>query len=286
MKLFKYSFSLIVAFLLTGMAFAQDYISVKELSKKLKDPNTVLVSARKTKDYAKVHIKGAINVYPGDLEGSGPVKSMLKKPSEIAQILGEKGISEKNEIVIYCNKGTNAGRLYWILKYMGAENVKILDGHLDAWKAGRKPITKKADKRTATTFNANIHKDYLCRMRDVKQAISTESFVVIDARSAEEYTGEKEEKDMRCGHIPNAVNIPIADLMDAKHKLKSADQLKQIFESKGVTPDKTVILYCKSSYRAGLEFMALTSILKYPNVKVYDGALMEWEAVAANEVVK
>jgi thiosulfate/3-mercaptopyruvate sulfurtransferase len=286
MKFYKYTLSLIIAFLITGTAIAQDFISVNELSKKLKDDNLVLVSARKPAEYKKSHIKGAINVYPGELENSAPVKSTLKKPTEIATILGNKGISEKSEIVIYCNKGTNAGRLYWILKYSGAENVKILDGQLGAWKKGRKPITKKPTSLSPKTFNLKLHKEYACRMRDVKKAIATDNMVLIDARAVEEFNGTKHDEGMRGGHIPTAINIPNTDLMDNKFKLKSKEELQKLFASKGVTPDKTVILCCKSSYRAGIEFAVLTSVLNYPNVKVYDGAMFEWEAIAANEVVK
>ena len=251
----------------------------------MKDDNLIIVSARKTKDYQKSHIKGAIHLYPGDLNTDSPVKSTIKKPSEIATILGQKGISEKSEIVIYCNKGTNAGRLYWILKYMGAEDVKILDGHLGAWKKGRKPITKKASTKPATTFNKSIHKEYAARMSDVKKAISNPNVVIVDARSIEEFNGT-DDTELRKGHIPSAINIPNTELMDSKSVMKNAEALKALYASKGVTADKTVIIYCKSSSRAGIEFMALTSILKYPNVKVYDGAFYEWEAIAANKVEK
>ena len=168
---------------------------------------------------------------------------------------------------------------------MGAENVKILDGHLGAWKKGRKPITKKATTRPATTFNKTIHKEYAARMTDVKKAISNPNVVIVDARTIEEFNGT-DDTDLRKGHIPSSISIPNTELMDSKSVMKSAEALQALYTSKGVTADKTVIIYCKSSSRAGIEFMALTSILKYPNVKVYDGAFYEWEAIAANQVEK
>ncbi|MEN8137805.1 MAG: sulfurtransferase [Bacteroidota bacterium] len=288
MKTYKYLSTLIIAFLISSLAIGQDLISAKELAGKMNDDNVVVIDTRKTKDYNKTHIKGAIHLYQGELNNDTPVKGTLKKPSELAAIFGKKGISEKNEIVLYCNKGTNAGRVYWVLKYMGAQNVKILDGQMKAWKAGRKPITKTASTRKATTFNKTLHKEYLARMSDVKKSINNASIVLIDARDLEEYNGTKEDdKDnLRKGHIPGAISIPKSNLVDSKSKLKSKDALASIFNDAGVTADKNVIIYCKSSSRAGLEFMALTSVLGYKNVKVYDGAFYEWESIAANEVVK
>ena len=140
MKLYKYISTLVIAFLISSLAIGQDLISAKELANKMKDDNVVVVDTRKTKDYNKTHIKGAIHLYQDDLNVKTPVKGVLKKPSELAAYFGSKGISEKDEIVLYCNKGTNAGRVYWALKYMGAENVKILDGQMKAWKSARKPM--------------------------------------------------------------------------------------------------------------------------------------------------
>jgi len=285
MKTYKYISTLIIAFLISSLAIGQDLISAKELAKIIKDDNVVVVDTRKAKDYNKTHIKGAIHIYQGDLNTDKPVKSMLKKPSDLSSFLGSKGISEKNEIILYCNKGTNAGRVYWALKYMGAENVKILDGQMKAWKAERKPITKKASTRKATTFNKTLHKEYLARMSDVKKSVNDASIVLIDARDTDEYDGTKEDK-LRKGHIPGAISIPKSSLVDSKSKLKSKEALATIFNNAGVTSDKKVIIYCKSSSRAGLEFMALTSVLGYKNVKVYDGAFYEWESVAGNDVVK
>lgn len=275
-----------VLFLFVGTALAQDLISVKELAGKLSDKNVVIVSAQKADKYAAVHIKGSINLPPADLVDNDPVTYVNKSTAEIAKILGSKGISESNEIVLYDN-GTSkySGRMYWVLKYMGAKNVKILNGELEAWKAGRKPITKTASTLPATTFTANVQPQYLAKMDEVMKATAGGSYVIVDSRSPEEYAGT-DESDIRKGHIPGAVNIEYKELLDAKGKLKSKEELAKIYSAKGVTADKTVIVYCKTSVRAGIEFMALSSVLGYPNVKLYDGAFTEWEATASNKVEK
>jgi len=288
MKSIKYYISTIaILFLFVGVSIAQDLISVKELSGKLKDPNVVIVSAQKPDKYAAVHIKGSVNIPPADLVNNEPIKYMNKSTAEIAKILGDKGVSESNEIILYDN-GTSkySGRMYWVLKYMGAKNVKILNGELEAWKAGRKPITKTPTKLAATTFTPNVQPQYIVKMDEVMKATNGGNYVIIDARTTEEYSGTDEETTLRRGHIPGAVNIDYKTLLDAKGKLKSKEALAEIYTAKGVTPDKTIIVYCATSVRAGIEFMALSSVLEYPNVKLYDGAFTEWQTTASNEVDK
>jgi thiosulfate/3-mercaptopyruvate sulfurtransferase len=273
-------------FLFIGTALAQDLISAKELAGKLDDDNVIIVSAQKADKYASVHIKGSINLPPSELVDNEPIAYINKSVAEIANILGSKGISEKKEIVLYDNGSSKySGRLYWVLKYMGAPNVKILNGEIDAWKAARKPITKAPTKLAATTFTPNVQEMYLAKMDEVMKATAGGNYVIVDARSPEEYAGT-DETDLRQGHIPGAVNIEYKNLLDSKGMVKSKEELVKIFDAKGVTSDKTIIVYCRTSVRAGIEFMALSSVMGYPNVKLYDGAFTEWQSKSSNAVDK
>ncbi|MGZ2369777.1 sulfurtransferase [Ancylomarina sp. YFZ004] len=271
-----------VCFLGMQMTFAQDIISVKEFLKLKSDPNVVLVSARKPADYKKVHIAGAININHKDLYKASP-KSTLKSSAEIAKILGEKGISNNNTIVLYDNgSGKYSGRMYWILTYLGAKNVKLLDGHMKAWRMARKPVTKNPANRKATTFAVNLNKGAIASIIQVKKASSSATSIIVDVRAADEYNGIKESK-LPKGHIPSAINLEFKKVLTTKGKLKSKEELQALFTAAGITKDKEVILYCESSVRAGIVYLALTSALDYPNVKVYDGALFEW---TASEIVQ
>jgi thiosulfate/3-mercaptopyruvate sulfurtransferase len=267
-------------FLSASFANAQSLITASELSKSLKSDNLILVSARTSADYKKVHITGAVHINHTELYNDGPVKNMLKSPAEIATILGSKGISESKTIVLYDDgTGKYAGRIYWILSYLGAKDVKILDGHMDAWKAARKPVTKNPTKITAATFTPKPDKSMIASMAEVKAG----GAVIVDARSPEEYKGTAN-TELRKGHIPGAINIEFKNMMDAKGKMKSAAELQKIFDAAGVTKNKEVILYCESGVRAGIIYFALTTILDYSKVKVYDGAYLEWQANSANKV--
>ena len=261
-----------------GFVKAQNLITAQELGKIYKNKDVVIVSTRKASDYKKVHIFGAVHVDHTQLYNDGPVKNMLKSPEEIAKILGSKGIGDSKKVVLYDDgTGKYAGRLYWVLDYLGAKDVKILDGHMDAWRAARKPVTKNPTKVSPATFTAKADKSKIATMAEVKAGGAT----IIDARSAAEFNGTAT-TELRKGHIPGAINIEFSQTMDAKGKIKSADALKSVFAK--VPKGKEVIIYCESGVRAGIIYFALTSVLGYDNVKVYDGAYLEWQATSSNKV--
>jgi thiosulfate/3-mercaptopyruvate sulfurtransferase len=267
------------------VSFAQgDVISVKEYLKIMKDKNTILISARKPADYKKVHIVNAVNINHKDLYINEPIKSVLKPTAEIAKILGSKGVNETKNIVIYdSGTGKYSGRLYWIFKYMGAKNVKILNGHMDAWKAARKPVTRMPSKIKPVTFNANVNKAMNVDMAYIKKAMSNPNTILLDVRSPEEFMGTKASK-IRKGTIPGSVNLEFKHMLNAKKMLKSKEKLAKLFKAKGISPDKEIVLFCETSVRAGIVYLVLTTVLDYPKVKVYDGAYYEWQHVAANKI--
>ena len=207
---------------------AQDVISANELAKIYKNNDVVVVWAGAADDY-KVHITGQVNIPHSSLCKTEPIRNVIKTPAEMAKDLGANGVSADKTIVVYDEgSGKYSGRMYWILKYMGAPNVKVLNGNMKAWKAGRKPITGSPTKVPAVTFTPKVDATQLASMDDVKKAIGNSSYVLVDARTAEEYAGTAE-TEIRKGHIPGAVNVKYETVMDSKGLLLSNDQPKTIF---------------------------------------------------------
>ena len=275
-------FAAIVFCLLVTCAFAGPIITAKELSKIADDENVVIVSARIAKDYATVHIKNAVHVDLEDLYKPGDMKGILKSADEIAAILGSKGINENKTIVIYCKEGVLAGRLYWILDYLGAKDVRILDGQMKAWRKARKPVTKDATEIEATIFNASPNPSMIATMQYVKDH---QNAVLVDVRPKKEYDGEEGKTD-RKGHIPGAIHFEYKNVINESGILNSKEEIAKNAKEAGITSDKEIILYCETSARAGIVYLALKSILGYQNVKVYDGAMYEWAADASNPLDK
>ncbi len=278
--------SLILVFAFSSAILAQDYISVSELSKIYKQKAVVVIDASKTTAFKKGHIPYAVNVYHNDLCKTSGTKSMLKPANTIAATLGTKGISKDAQIIIYDGGSSKySGRMYWVLKYLGATNVKILNGNMKAWKAARKPVTATVVKKRKTTFSPSIKSTYLANMAAVKVGLKDAGTLVVDVRPVDEYKG-KTGTTTRKGHIPGAINFHFKSVLNANGTFKTKAQIQALANAKGITKNKKVILYCTSSVRAGVVFMVFKTILKYPNVKVYDGAFNEWEAKVANRVVQ
>ncbi len=286
MKAIKNTFILLLGLLFTHAALATELISAKEVAKMMKDDNVVIVSAQKSSSYNDFHITGSISLPPSILVDNDPISYMNKSAEEMAEIIGSKGVSNTNMIIIY-DEGSHkySGRLFWVFKYLGAPNVKIMNGGLESWKAIRKPVTSSPTTLKPATFTANVQPQFLANLDEVKKATNDPNYVIVDARSDAEYMGTDNTK-LRQGHIPGAVHINYEDLMASNGELKTTEELSELYASKGVSPDKTVIIYCKTSVRAAIEFVALNSVLGYENVKVFDGAMAEWSSDASTEVVQ
>lgn len=266
-----------LAILLAQGAHSQ-VISVKELAEIIDDENVVIISARKSADYAKVHLPGAVNVWHKDLYQEGDIPAICKNTDELAEVFGGKGISADKTIVVY-DKGDSkfAGRIYWILKCLGAKDVRILDGHMKMWRKGRKPVTKKTTEVAAVDFGGEPDKSICIPIADVKASMGKTGTILVDVREQDEYEGKKGITE-RKGHLPGAVRFDFDSILNDDGTVKSKADLQAIFTGAEITSDKDIILYCDTSVRAGMIYMVLTAILEYPTVRVYDGAMAEWAA--------
>jgi thiosulfate/3-mercaptopyruvate sulfurtransferase len=278
MKRTSVAMILAVMFLFIAQALtAQVLVSAKDFTaEKKKDKTMVVIDANTADNYAKSHVMGAVNIPHKELYQDGEIEGLIKSPADLAAYFGKKGISNTSNIVIY-DDGSNkySSRVYWVLDYLGASDVRILHKDMDQWKAARVPLTRNKTAVKATTFTPKTDASILATMADVKGCSG--SCVVVDARHVSEYNGTSE-KPVSAGHIKGAKNVEYKEFLDDKGAFKSADQLKAVAGKYGLTSDKTIILYCVTSVRAAVTFVALKEILGYPNVKVYDGAYNEWKA--------
>jgi len=262
---------------ITQVLTAQVVVSAKDFTaEKKKDKTMVVIDANTAENYNKSHVMGAVNVPHKELYKDGEIEGLIKSPADLAAYFGKKGISNTSNIVIY-DDGSNkySSRVYWILDYLGATNLRILHKDMDQWKAARLPLTRNKTAVKATTFTPSVNAAILATEADVKGCSG--NCVVVDARHVSEYNGTSE-KPVSEGHIKGAINVEYKAFLDDKGAFLPADQLKAVAAKNGLTADKTIILYCVTSVRAAVSFVALKEILGYPNVKVYDGAYNEWKA--------
>lgn len=270
--------SLVVLFLISSFALtaqvdiigAKDFMALKKNNKDL-----IIVDANKPKNYDVNHVKGAINIDHNDLYQDGDIKGLIMSPEDLAAFFGEKGINENSKVVVY-DDGSHkyTSRLYYILKYIGATDVSILHKDMDVWRAARVPLTATPASLDATTFTPTVNEAIFADIEYVKTNKDLPGFALIDCRTADEYNGVKKSE----GFIPGAININYEELLTDNGAFKSAEALAAIAAEYGITAEDELLLYCRTSVRAAVAYVAFNNILGYEKVRVYDGAYLEWVA--------
>lgn len=250
-----------------------DIITAAQFMKMFKaNKNLIVVDASKADSYSKTHIKNAVNIPYKTLNKEGDIEGMLKSPEELAAIFGKKGVSESKTIVVYDGGSQKySSRVYWVLKYLGAPNVKILQKDMNQWRKSRVPITKMPTKVAKVTFTPKINQAVSADLAFVKSGKA----VLIDARTTEEFEGTSEKS---AGHIPGAINMGYKEVLTATEAFKSKAELEKVIAQYKLSADKPIVVYCNTGVIATVIYVALTDIMGWTNVKVYDGAYKEWEA--------
>lgn len=185
-----------------------------------------------------------------------------------AYLLGQRNVSFENTILFYddCSRSP-CTRAFWKLELFGHEDVHVLDGGFAAWQRAGLPTTRDAEMPIAANFKHTLRPDLIATRSDVLAAIGDSDKVILDARSAEERAGS-DLRASRAGSIPNSVHIP-------EGTIKSASELRALFEAAGVTPDKEIIPYCQSGGRSTHACFVLR-LLGYPRIRNYMGSWREW----------
>lgn len=279
--------TLIVALILSvvyGLVAQIDIISAKDFMGLAKEnPNLVVIDAGKAKSFENNHVKCAIYISHLDLyQKDNEIDGLILPPEQLAAFFGDKGISENSEIVIYDDGSQKYNtRIYWILKYIGANNVKLLHMDMTEWAKVRIPLTTAMVTLKPVTFTPTVHPEIYADLDMVSKAETDKSIVLIDARTDEEFDGTGSGST---GHIPGAIHLDYKLFLTDTGAFKPEEELRKMVEDLGITPDKEIITYCKTSVRAAPVFVAFKNILGFENVRIYDGAYNEW--VASQPVVQ
>jgi thiosulfate/3-mercaptopyruvate sulfurtransferase len=234
-------------------------------------PNQVIIDVRSAADYALGHIKNAVNLTPGSFDkgGAGLDSTDLKTPADIALFLGANGVSNPSRIVVYGKAvDANAGRVFWLLEYLGAKDVHVLDGGYDKWLSDGRATVTTPTAVAAVTFSAVPDNAKLATKAEVlARYADTANYAVVDSRNASDYATK---------HITNAINILIGDFLNPDGTVKSYADLKTLLDGKGITAVKKVMTHCYVGYRSGQEYFMLR--LMGFDVSNYDGSWTEWSA--------
>ena len=236
----------------------------------------LIVDVRPAESFAQGHIPGAIHL---DLWGfslidtdEAPRQAFLWM---IHHVLEQRGISDARPVVVYeDSSGMRAARVFWFLEYFGHPDVRVLDGGLSAWLDAGRPVTRDAVAPRPVEWPAQPRTDRAAGWKDVALRLDSPGAVMLDTRSDDEYYG-RVARAKRGGAIPGAVHVEWTHNLDGDGAFKPLPELRAMYESAGITPDKEVIAYCQGGYRAAHGYLALR-LLGYPRVRNYLGSWKEW----------
>ncbi len=261
----------------------------------LNDPNVRLIEADEDILLYEVgHIPGAVKL-DWHVDVQNPVSRDFIDHKGLEQLFSRWGITNDTTIVLYADRNNwYAAYAFWLFKQFGHKSLKLLNGGRAKWEAEGRPYTKDIPHYAATTYHAQLADESIRAFRDyVAAGLSNPNRRLIDVRSPQEYTGElvhmvnyPQEGAQRGGHIPGAKNIPWATATNDDGTFKSADELRQIYQSKDITPDREIITYCRIGERAAHTWFALTQLLGYPSVRCYDGSWTEWGSLVRAPIEK
>jgi thiosulfate/3-mercaptopyruvate sulfurtransferase len=235
--------------------------------------------------YAEAHIPGAIGFdWKQDLQDQ--VKRDFLEPNEFGELMGSRGISNDHTVVLYGDRNNwFAAYTYWYFRYYGHDKVRLVNGPREKWISENRPTSTDVPSYDAATFSVSGQDDDIRAKRDlVMTALDAGSHKLVDVRSPQEYSGEliampgyEQEGAQRSGHIPTAKSVPWAQAVREDGTFKSADELSELYSSKGVIDgDNPIIAYCRIGERSAHTWFVLHELLGRSDVRNYDGSWTEW----------
>lgn len=246
--------------------------------------------------YEKGHIGGATLIW-WKRDINDPVTRDIIGKKEFESLMSKNGITEDAEVILYGDfNNWFAAFVFWIFKYYGHRNVRIMNGGRKKWELEGRTYTADAEPEVpAAAYTAQPPDEGLrAYLADAHRALGRDDTIMVDVRSPAEFSGQitappeyPTENAQRGGHIPGANSIPwLTAVNDEDGTFKSADELRANYEPKGVTPDKDVICYCRIGERSSHSWFVLKYLLGYPRVRNYDGSWTEWGNMIGNPVEK
>jgi thiosulfate/3-mercaptopyruvate sulfurtransferase len=262
----------------------------------LKDPKVRVaeVDYDPTANYKLGHIPGSV-LFDWKEDINDPLSRNIINKQSYEDLMQKGGINNDTTLILYGDfNNWFAAFAFWVFKYYGYKDVRIMNGGRKKWLEEDRPVEKDVQKYPKGNFKAaEPDKSIRVFLNYVRESIGSGQKVLIDVRSPKEFTGEilappeyPTEHAQRGGHIPGALNVPWGQAVNEDGTFKSTEELKKLYESKGITANKEVITYCRIGERSSHTWFVLKYLLGYPNVKNYDGSWTEWGNMIDNLIEK
>jgi thiosulfate/3-mercaptopyruvate sulfurtransferase len=280
---------------MTDYANPDVLVETEWLEQHLGEANLAVVEVDEdTTAYEKGHIPGAKAINWATELHDHPRRDFVSG-EQLARLLGERGVSSDDTIILYSgNNNWFAAYAYWLFKYRGVANVKLLNGGRKKWELESRSLSDDVPSPERATFQLGNEQPEIRVFRDeVVQRATSGDGSWVDVRSPEEFRGEllapphlPQEQAQVPGHIPGAANITWSKAVNEDGTFKSADELTKLYGDEGITPDKDVIAYCRIGERSSHSWFVLKELLGFERVRNYDGSWTEYGSLVGVPVEK
>jgi thiosulfate/3-mercaptopyruvate sulfurtransferase len=271
-------------------------VDTEWVAQHLNDPKVRIaeVDYDPTSNYNQGHVPGSV-LFDWKLDINDPIKRDILSHSQAQELLSKNGVSNDSTLVLYGDfNNWFAAFAFWVFKYYRVKDVRIMNGGRKKWivedrKLSKEPASYPKGQISLGTPDESI-RSYL---EDVREVLEKRGTTLVDVRGPKEFTGEvlappeyPTEHAQRGGHIPGAVNIPWGLAVRDDGTFKSVQELNELYGSKGVTPEKKVITYCRIGERSSHTWFVLKYLLGFEHVSNYDGSWTEWGNMVRNPIEK
>ena len=237
---------------------------------------------QKKAEFAMAHIPNATYVHTGHVLSSLHIpgktgRHPLPEISKIEASFSALGIDGNYQVVVYDDLGgAFAARMWWMLLWLGHEKVAVMVGGFPLWKKEIRPLTSVIQKNESAIFRAKVKPNWLAVAEDLVKAESASDICMLDARNADRYAGENEIIDPVAGHVPEAINAPFSENLDADGNWKNPAELKSRFIKllQGKSAEKS-IHYCGSGINACHNILAMFHA-GLGDSRLYAGSWSDW----------
>ncbi|MBV9996789.1 MAG: 3-mercaptopyruvate sulfurtransferase [Caulobacteraceae bacterium] len=272
-------------------------VSTDWLAERLGEPSVAILDASwrmpaegrdPRAEYAEGHIPGAVFFDIDQIaDHAGDLPHMLPSPQEFATAVRRLGVGPQSLVVAYDSLGLfSAPRVWWSFRAMGHADVFVLDGGLRKWIAEGRAVETGWRESPHGEFKAHPRPELVRSLAEVRSLLETGAAQLVDARSAARFRGEAPEPrpGVRPGHMPGALNVPWASLIEPDGTLAQPPALQAAFRTAGIDLAHPIVTTCGSGISAALLALALARIGR-PDVAVYDGSWTEWGGRADTPIV-
>lgn len=230
-----------------GYARPELLVDTDWLAQHAEDGGVRLIDCASVEAYRRAHIPGAVGLPPiNPYIKDASSDAYVMPPEAFAELMGRLGVGDDTLVVTYDdNNSLLATRFWWVLRYYGHTNAKVLNGGWYKWLYEGRPVTTHAAHPEPARFTPRTNDAILCTLDQLQQRVGVPETRILDVRSVEEYTGTNSRGNKRTGHVPGAVHLEWLDFVtrDDRRVFKPASEIKAMLEGAGIHPEQEVVTY-------------------------------------------